>query len=112
MLDQSFSAHNFEVLFNLENRKGHIDITSMSQPYQNVLADIKDRKEKLKELRKKKKANRTPDECEDIDKLESELRDLHQRKTEALSEDMASVADEVNSRHFAFKIVPNWREPK
>ena len=51
MLDQSFSAHNFEVLFNLENRKGHIDITSMSQPYKDVLAEIKDRKEKLRELR-------------------------------------------------------------
>lgn len=41
MLDQSFSAHNFEVLFNLEKRKGHIDIKSMSQPYQDVLSEIK-----------------------------------------------------------------------
>lgn len=104
MLDQSFSAHNFEVLFNLENRKGHIDVTSMSQPYEDVLADIKDRKEKLRELRKKKKADRTSDECEEIDKLESELRELYKRKAEALSEDMTSIADEVNSRHFAFKI--------
>lgn len=104
MLDQSFSAHNFEVLFNLENRKGHIDITSMSQPYQDVLADIKDSKEKLRELRKKKKADRTPEECLEIETLESELKELHQRKAETLSEDMASVADEVNSRHFSFEI--------
>lgn len=36
MLDQSFSAHNFEVIFTMENRKGHIDITMMSQAYQDV----------------------------------------------------------------------------
>lgn len=104
MLDQSFSAHNFEVLFNLENRKGHIDITTMSQPYQDVLADIKDRKEKLRELRKKKKADRTPEECSEIETLESELKELHQRKAETLSEDMASVAEEVNNRNFVFEI--------
>ena len=104
MLDQSFSAHNFEVLFNLENRKGHIDITSMSQPYKDVLAEIKDRKEKLRELRKKKKADRTSQEFAEIETLESKLKELYQRKAEALSEDMASIAEEVNSHHFFFEI--------
>ena len=104
MLDQSFSAHNFEVLFNLENRKGHIDITSMSQLYKDVLAEIKDRKEKLRELRKKKKADRTSQEFAEIETLESKLKELYQRKAEALSEDMASIAEEVNSHHFFFEI--------
>lgn len=44
MLDQSFSAHNFEVIFTMENRKGHIDITMMSQAYQDVLTEIKNAK--------------------------------------------------------------------
>ncbi len=104
MLDQSFSAHNFEVLFNLENRKGHIDIKSMSRPYQDALAEIKDRNEKLRELRKKKKADRTSEECEKIEMLESELKDLRVKKSEALAEDMSSIAEEVNSRHFSFEI--------
>lgn len=81
MLDQSFSAHNFEVLFNLENRKGHIDIKSMSQPYQDVLAEIKDRNEKLRELRKKKKADRTSEECEKIEMLELKLKELRIKKS-------------------------------
>lgn len=104
MLDQSFSAHNFEVLFNLENRKGHIDIKSMSRPYQAVLAEIKDRNEKLRELRKKKKADRTSEECEKIEMLESELKELRVKKSEALVEDMSSIAEEVNGRDFSFEI--------
>lgn len=104
MLDQSFSAHNFEVLFNLENRKGHIDIKSMSQPYQDVLAEIKDINKKLRELRKKKKADRTSEDCEKIEMLESELKELCIKKSETLVEDMSSIAEEVNNRHFSFKI--------
>ena len=33
MLDQSFSAHNFETIYNLENRRGTIDI----QNYQKII---------------------------------------------------------------------------
>ena len=104
MLDQSFSAHNFEVLFNLENRKGHIDIKSMSQPYQDVLVEIKGINEKLRELRKKKKADRTSEECDQIEILELELKELRVKKSEALVEDMNSIADEVNNRNFSFEI--------
>lgn len=112
MLDQSFSAHNFEVLFNLENRKGHIDITSMSQPYQDVLAEIKDRNKKIRVLRKKKKSDRTSEECKEIEILESELKELHIRKSETLVEDMVYIADEVNSTHFSFEIYKKNYEGK
>lgn len=54
MLDQSFSAHNFEVIFTMENRKGHIDITMMSQAYQDVLTEIKNAKMQVQNIRKKK----------------------------------------------------------
>lgn len=88
----------------MENRKGNIDIKSMSRPYQDVLAEIKDRNEKLRELRKKKKADRTSEECEMIEMLESELKELRIKKSEALVEDMSSIAEEVNSRHFSLTI--------
>ena len=56
MLDQSFSAHNFEVIFTLENRKGNVDITTMSQRYQNVVEKIKETKDAINEIRRKRKA--------------------------------------------------------
>ena len=37
MLDQSFSAHNFETIYCLESRKGNIDIQTMPEKYHNVL---------------------------------------------------------------------------
>lgn len=37
MLDQSFSASNFEAIFNMENRKGQVDISTMSSTYQTIL---------------------------------------------------------------------------
>ena len=33
MLDQSFSAHNFETIYNLENRRGTIDIQKLPKDY-------------------------------------------------------------------------------
>lgn len=41
MIDQSFSASNFEVIFNMENRKGHVNISAMSSTYQAILERLK-----------------------------------------------------------------------
>ena len=46
MLDQSFSAHNFETIYCLESRKGNIDIQTMPEEYRDVLA----RSEELKKV--------------------------------------------------------------
>lgn len=34
MLDQSFSAKNLEIIFNLSNRKGQIKLSDMPDEYQ------------------------------------------------------------------------------
>lgn len=41
MIDQSFSTSNFEVIFNMENRKGHVNISTMSLTYQAILEQLK-----------------------------------------------------------------------
>lgn len=104
MLDQSFSAHNFEIIFNMENRKGNVDISSMSEAYQHAISRIKDNKERCKVLKRKKKADRTEEECEEIEQLESEMTNLQQEKAKALADDLASIADEVNGRNFTFSM--------
>jgi len=40
MLDQSFSAHNFETIYSLESRKGNIDVNTMPEEYRMVIAHI------------------------------------------------------------------------
>lgn len=104
MLDQSFSAHNFEVIFTMENRKGHIDITMMSQAYQDVLTEIKNVKMQVQNIRKRKKSDRTPEEMLALEKLDSRIKDLQKEKIEVLVDDMSSIADDVNSKSFKFEI--------
>lgn len=104
MLDQSFSAHNFEIIFTIENRKGHVDITTMSTTYQDILGKIKDIRVKARDIRKKKKLDRTSKEVSDLKKFDLEIKNLQKEKAEALAEDMASIADEVNSHSFKFKL--------
>ena len=41
MIDQSFSASNFEAIFNMENRKGQVDISTLSSTYQAILEQLK-----------------------------------------------------------------------
>ena len=112
MLDQSFSAHNFEVIFTMENRKGHIDITMMSQAYQDVLTEIKNAKMQVQNIRKKKKSDRTPEEILALEELDSRIKDLQKEKTEVLADDMSSIADDVNSKSFKFEIDRHMHEDK
>lgn len=112
MLDQSFSAHNFEVIFTMENRKGHIDITMMSQAYQDVLTEIKNAKMQVQNIRKKKKSDKTPEEILALEELDSIIKDLQKEKTEVLADDMSSIADDVNSKSFKFEIDKHMHEDK
>ena len=56
-----------------------------------MLAEIKDKNEQLRELRKKKKADRTSEECEKIEMLESDLKQLRIKKSESLVADMSAI---------------------
>ena len=112
MLDQSFSAHNFEVIFTLENRKGHVDITTMSQHYQDVASEIKSTKSQINKINKKKKSDRTPEELVTKNILEDQLKELKKAKIETLTEDMESVANIVNSPAFTFEIDKHYYEGK
>ena len=49
MLDQSFSAHNFCTIYNIENRKGHIELDDMPTDFRECVANIKQNKTKIQE---------------------------------------------------------------
>ena len=56
MFDQSFSAKNIETVFNVENRKGHIDFARMPQAYRDIVSDIHAFRNEMKAYNQKKKA--------------------------------------------------------
>lgn len=112
MLDQSFSANNFEVIFALENRKGRVDITSMSSEYQGVIADIKEVKSQIRIICRKRKTERTPEEVSMLDTLNARMKELKKERSEALIADMNVIAAVVNSNKFAFEINKHLYEGK
>lgn len=80
MLDQSFSERNFEVIFNLQNRMGKIELTSMPLLYQQIVADIKVTKGQISSLRKKKKLTWTIDDALNFEIWGNELKELQEKK--------------------------------
>ena len=44
MFDQSFSAENYLTIFQEESRKGHIAFDTMSEPYRDIVVEIKAKK--------------------------------------------------------------------
>lgn len=104
MLDQSFSANNFETIFTILNRQGKVNIDSMSVEYKNVVSEIHTANEELQTLRKKKKSLWTEEEVSRHAELQEALASLKVKKANALTADMESLADEVNGRSFLFKI--------
>lgn len=104
MLDQSFSAKNFEAIFTLLNRQGKVEIDAMSEDYRAIVGEIHVVNEEIKLLCRKKKALRTEDEVSRLSELQESLSSLRYKKSETLIAHMEALADEVNSRLFAFNI--------
>jgi hypothetical protein len=83
MLDQSFSAHNFETIYSLESRKGNIDVNTMPEEYRMVIARAEDIKKEIYSLRVKK--DRSTKESELLEERKSVLNDLTNLKKAILT---------------------------
>lgn len=112
MLDQSFSAKNFETIFTILNRQGKVEIDSMSEGYRAIVEEIHAVNEEIKFLSRKKKSLRTEDEVTHLSKLQEILYSFREKKAEVLTAEMEVLADKVNSRTFAFNINANVFEGK
>lgn len=99
-LDQSFSASNFHIIFNLLNRRGKIDVKKLSDGYQKAIADIKEIRGNISEIRKKKKSKWTDDDKKNLKYWNLELERLYKEKKEQLDLNMEEIAEKVNSSHF------------
>lgn len=104
MLEQSFSAKNFETIFTILNRQGKVEIDAMSEDYRAIVGDIHSVSEEVKLLCKKKKSLRTEEEIARLSALQESLSALRIQEADALTSDMEALADEVNSSAFTFNI--------
>jgi len=100
MLDQSFSVHNLETIYNLESRKGNIDISTMPTDYQQVVTDVERTRKRLLEL--KCKTAKTRDEIIEEEELKLSLHENLKKKQEILSQWLGDVSREINASTFRF----------
>lgn len=103
-LDQNFNAKNFEVIYNLLNRKGKIDITKMSYEFQEIVGQIKQCRNELRVLRQKKRSSWSEDEKVLFDTKNDELDSLLDARSEELDKNISDIADEVNNSKFRFSM--------
>ena len=82
MLDQSFSAHNFETIYCLESRKGNINVQTMPEQYREVLVNLEEIKRNLSILKHKK--NKTQDEMLELDAKKTEFKNLVEQKKDVV----------------------------
>lgn len=109
MLDQSFSAHNFEIIYGIESRKGTIDLESMPPYYQDAVKSIKEARRSECELRARmKSAFSCPEEKErtrlELAEIKESLSELKRTKSRLLQKYLEELSQEVNARGFRFQL--------
>lgn len=114
MIDQSFSAENFEKIFNIENRKGNINKDTLPTEYVSIILKIKEVKRNIVELQKSyKKEEITKDEfLNEKDCLNEKIKTLQQKKEGVLYEELKKYSDEVNKPKFRFSFNIGERKGK
>jgi hypothetical protein len=105
MLDQSFSTKNFNIIFEIENRKGSINKKLFSEVYYEKAQELIDKRREIKDYPIKS--------IEDIGykNLLNEKTILIQEKEQILIDDLQNSCDIVNSKSFSFRITPFKNDP-
>ena len=109
MLDQSFSARNFEIIYGIESRKGTIDLESMPPYYQDAVKSIKEARRSECELRARMKSTSScPEEKErtrlELAEIKESLSELKRTKSRLLQKYLEELSQEVNARGFRLQL--------
>lgn len=103
MLDQSFSAHNLEVIFDLENRKGNIDIDWMPEAYRNATAEMKELRRQISDL-KGKGRKKSDEDVKKIEKLEKTYKAEKEKKENSRKAFLKECEGKINSKVFKIEM--------
>lgn len=110
MLDQSFSAKNFETIYNRESRKGNIDLHDMPEDYRSAVHAYVDCRKNMREFIQRPKKMRTSTYNDDLAQFQQKVADLKKHKELVLKQYFEDVAKRVNSKKFRFAIKSSYIE--
>lgn len=112
MLDQSFSAHNFCTIYNIENRKGHIELDDMPVDFRECVASIKQNKAKIQEIKNLAEEKRTDNDVLELEKAQSELERLYEVKESILDQYLQHLSSIIRQRHFKITLSKYLKDDK
>lgn len=98
MLDQSFSARNFEEIYQRESRRGKIGLHFMPSYYTDIIGEAERCKRDLAEMRRRGKSARSTEENERVGTLRERLKTLAAEKQQALERHMRDIETNVADR--------------
>ena len=105
MLNQSFTADNFENIYDIENRKSTIT-EYLGTEYKDILAQIKSLQDENSQIKRKKLSDRTDDEKQILIDNKQKKDELAVKKKEIRHNELYRISKEVNSNHFKFDLRP------
>lgn len=111
MLDQSFSAENFQNIFQIENRKGNLKKDMFPDDYIDKILKIKQLKASIREkLSARKKGEITKEEYVRFqEETNDEIKKSKKEKDDVLYKQMKEISREVNDASFNFPVTIDYR---
>jgi hypothetical protein len=106
MLNQSFTADNFENIYDIENRKNSI-IDYLGEEYKSILTEIKSLQNEISQIKHKKSADRTEEEKQKLINNKQKKEELGKQKKEIQHNELAKISSLINSKSFKFDLQIN-----
>lgn len=103
MLDQSFTTRNLEVIFDLENRKGNIDLDWMPVEYRDAVDSMKNLCHQISIL-KSKARKKSDEDVKRIAELEQAYITAKEKKENSREVFLKKCEDKINSKDFEIKM--------
>lgn len=112
MLDQSFSAHNFGIIYSLENRKGHIDLDDMPLEFRDCVIKIKQTRAKIQAIKNISIEKRTKDNLLELENLQLDLENLYQTKEDILESYLENLSLQIRSTQLQITLSKYFKDRK
>lgn len=104
MLDQSFTAYHFNEVFQIERRKGNIRKDFLPGSYLAVLEDGHRIDDEIRELKRVKRKEWTPEQKERFDELKEEFKVNLKLRRQEESKWFEALAEKINRKGFKIKL--------
>jgi hypothetical protein len=103
MLNQSFTADNFETIYDIENRKNNIK-AYMGAKYSKILSLIKKFHDEITRIKRIKKIDRTENDNNRLTKYQNWKEILVAYKKEIQHTELENISKEINRKNFKFDL--------